>query len=91
MAVLSDTEHPQQHQQNMQMTLTIEQATALEAAMAEGSLRGKKRVTRGSVVGEAGETLFKPGYEIASSGVGQGFMSPRISPGQKVQVFGNGI
>ncbi|KAF3164843.1 hypothetical protein TWF225_005676 [Orbilia oligospora] len=90
MAVLSDTEHSQQQQQAMQMTLTIEQASALEAAMAEGSLRGKKRVTRGSVVGEARETLFKPGYEI-SSGVGQGFMSPRISPGQKVQVFGNGI
>ncbi|KAK6497439.1 hypothetical protein TWF481_011848 [Arthrobotrys musiformis] len=87
MAILSDTEHPAQQQQ---LTLTLEQATALEAAMAEGSLRGKKRVTRGSVVGEAGESLFKPGYEI-SSAAGQGFMSPRISPGQKMQVFGNGI
>ncbi|KAK6506005.1 hypothetical protein TWF506_010931 [Arthrobotrys conoides] len=90
MAILSDTEHSQQQQQTMQMTLTIEQATALEAAMAEGSLRGKKRVPRGSVAGEAGDTLFKPGYEI-SSATGQGFMSPRISPGQKVQVYGNGI
>ncbi|KAK6346364.1 hypothetical protein TWF730_010690 [Orbilia blumenaviensis] len=90
MAILSDTEQ-QQQPQAMAMSLTIEQASALEAAMAEGSLRGKKRVTRGSVVGEAGETLFKPGYEITSSGLGQGFMSPRISPAQKAQMLGNGI
>ncbi|EPS43270.1 hypothetical protein H072_2749 [Dactylellina haptotyla CBS 200.50] len=73
MVLSTELEIPQQP------SLTAEQAHALEAAMASGSLRVKK-----SVNGRAGitsEAIFKPGYQIGAS-VSQGFLSPKISPGQ---------
>ncbi|KAK6539927.1 hypothetical protein TWF694_008762 [Orbilia ellipsospora] len=65
-----------------QSGLTVEQAHALEAAMASGSLRIKKPVAgRGGI---SAESIFKPGYQIASSSgpSSQGCLSPKIAPGK---------
>ncbi|KAF3926827.1 hypothetical protein ABW20_dc0101728 [Dactylellina cionopaga] len=75
MAISSELEPPQQP------ALTAEQANALSAAMASGSLREKKKAIPN---GQPGATIFKPGYQIGAAGSpSSSLMSPKISPGQR--------